>query len=121
MARTGRNMRITVAKAERDALRRALVDVIGAKHVPVRDTFEAFVLDDGFSLGVDFTDEGGLSPEDARDKGVWIELLVDDVEATNAKLREAGVASFDYPPDPDNTYFWLPGGPVFRLGPIEQG
>lgn len=116
MAKTGKNMRITVGSAHRDALRRCLVDVLGAQHHPVRDTFEAFVLEDGFSLGVNFIEGEGIPPETARDLGVWIEFLVADVDASHAALADAGVQSFRYEPDPDNLYFWLPGGPVFRLG-----
>ena len=115
IAKTGKNMRITVGRAHREALRRCF-EVLGAQHHPVRDTFEAFVLEDGFSLGVNLVEGEGIAPETARDLGVWIEFLVADVEATNAALTEAGVQSFRYEPDPENLYFWVPGGPVFRLG-----
>lgn len=109
-------MKLTVAEAHRDALRHTLVDVLGATHQPVSDTFEVFLLADGFNIGVYFAESGGMSPETARDAGVWIELGVEDVEATNARLLETGVERCAYDVDPDNTYFWLPGGPVFRLG-----
>ena len=116
MSTMGRNMKLTVDEAHRGALRRVMVELLGAKNQAVSDAFEVFLLEDGFNLGVYFAEGGGMSSAEARDRGVWIELLVDDVNETNQRLLEGGVERCAYDVDPENTYFWLPGGPVFRLG-----
>ena len=116
MSTMGRNMKLTVDEAHRDSLRRVMVELLGAKNESVSEAFEVFLLEDGFNLGVYFTEGGGMSAADARDRGVWIELLVDDVDGANQRLLEGGVERCVYDVDPANTYFWLPGGPVFRLG-----
>lgn len=115
MAKLGTNMKLTVAKKHRDQTLRIFTEVLGAEHKQLPNGFDVFLLEDGFNIGVYFVDEGGMSEADAKDNGVWLEFAVDDKAKTGAALKTCGVEPFDYAGDPDNAYYLLPGGPVFRL------
>ncbi|MFT5355080.1 MAG: hypothetical protein ACI9KE_002296 [Polyangiales bacterium] len=115
MAKLGTNMKLTVAKKHRDQTLQVFTEVLGAKHKQLPGGFDVFLLEDGFNIGVYFVDEGGMSESDARDNGVWLEFAVDDTAKSAAALKNCGVEPFDYTGDPDNAYYLLPGGPVFRL------
>ncbi|MFT5356706.1 MAG: hypothetical protein ACI9KE_003931 [Polyangiales bacterium] len=115
MAKFGTNMKLTVAKRYRDQSLQVFTEALGATHKQLLNGFDMFLLEDGFNIGILFVDEGGMSPSDAKDNGVWLEFAVEDKAKTGAVLKTCGVEPFDYAGDADNEYYLLPGGPVFRL------
>lgn len=119
MANFGRNMKLTIDTRHKDAVRAVFTKALAATHKELPNGFELFLLEDGFNIGVYFADGGGMSENDAKEHGVWLEFAVADKGATHDALKAAGVDAFDYEVDQENNYYMLPGGPVFRLSAIE--
>jgi len=53
-------------------------------------------------------------------KATWLEIKVDDPPRWKARLQAFGVKEVEFP-DPTRFYFQAPGGPVFRLAPMDGG
>lgn len=114
MSTIGRNAKLVTTPNERARVRAFYEGLLGAKHVPARPDMDQYKFQDGFSLGVQYVDAAeALSVQDAL-KGAWLELVVDDVAATKARLGELGITPFEYV-DRSHTYFQAPGGQVYRL------
>lgn len=108
-------MKMTAPRTLRDATRRVFEGPLGCKRQSPNDTIDLFGFEDGGNIGVDYVDPAqALSPEQHKAAGTWIELAVDDEQAT-AKALEAseGVRAFSY--FTPHRYFQLPAGQVFRL------
>jgi hypothetical protein len=115
MAKFGSNIKMSTARGLRDQTRAVFEGVLGCERQSPNDTIDLFGFDDGASLAVDYVDDGDvLTAEQHKKSGTWIELEVDDEEATAEKLAACeGVTSFEY--FTGHRYFQLPGGQVFRL------
>ncbi len=116
MSTIGRNAKLITNASERGRVRAFYEGILGATHVAPKPDMDLYKFPDGFSLGVEFVDAAhALSVDDAK-KGAWLEVVVDDVAATKARLGDLGITPFDYV-DRAHTYFQAPGGQVFRLAP----
>jgi len=105
-------MKWQVGANRREAIRRVFTEVLGATAVTPRENMDAYVLADGASVGVFYSNEV-LSEADAR-LGAWLEFLVTDVGEAARALTALGIERVDYD-DKTHPYFQAPGGPVFRL------
>jgi hypothetical protein len=108
-------MKMTAAREHRDALRAVFEGVLGCQRRSPNDTIDLFAFEAGESLGIDYVAASeALSPADLRRAGTWIEIAVDDEEATAAALEAtAGVTPFTFVTE--HRYYQLPSGQVFRL------
>ena len=107
----GPNMKFTMPEAVRAEVRKVYEGVLGATCMSPRPDLDVFVFGDR-QIGIYF---GADTLTRAQHRlGVWLELLVDDVEATTKALIEAGVERFEYE-DRTHRYFQDQGGLVFRL------
>ena len=111
----GKNMKWTVDRAYRDRVRALFLEGLGASqpeggppHV------ELYRLSDGFQIGIFLVDEAEAPRAEDLKKQPWLEFIVEDVEATAAKLAELGIEEVSYF-DKAHHYYAAPGGPVFRL------
>ena len=116
MAVLGRNAKITAGCSQRGSLGAMLTEVFGCRRITPRKDTDVFAFADGSSLGVCFVaNDEALSPEQLR-RGAWLELSVEEPEATLAALARIGLTPFEYS-DKQHHYFQAPGGQVFRLAP----
>ena len=69
-------------------------------------------------LGLFFVDAADAPSEADYLKATWLEIKVDDPARWKARLQEFGVQEVEYP-DPTRFFFQAPGGPVFRLAPMD--
>ena len=106
-------MKLTVHPRHRERLHAALIEVLGCRSELENEGFTPYLFDDGFRLGVYFSEES--LDDDSQRLGAWLELLVDDASETGRKLEALGVGRVEYG-DVDHRYYQLPGGPVFRVG-----
>jgi hypothetical protein len=118
MAKMGRNVKVTVERKHREAMRKILSDVLGATRVASDEAKDIYRLDDG-NFGVFFAADGeALTPEQAR-RGAWLELLVADPASLRGDLSRLGAELVDYT-DKSHDYWALPGGQVVRLAGLDQ-
>jgi hypothetical protein len=111
MSKFGTNIKINVHPSLREKTQVFYQQGLDASHKSPRDGIDIFHLGDGFSIGVFYSDEA-LSEEQML-KGVWLELLVADPDATAAKLTAlGGVAVVGLTA---HKYIAAPGGLVYRL------
>ena len=115
MAHFGRNLKLTIDLARRDAVRRFYEEGFGCQRRSPRDDLDQFIFEDGGSVGVFFVPAEKALPDDAWAAAPWLEYLVDDPEASLAALLAAGGERVEFS-DPTHPYLRGPGGPVFRLG-----
>ncbi len=116
MIRLGDNIRLTVSREHREALRELFTRGLGCSVIqpPGAADLEVYRLGEGGGIGVYYVDPGAaLAPADLR-LAAWLELKVEDPEATRAALEELGHRPFTYQ-DRAHHYFAAPGGQVFRL------
>ncbi len=115
MTRFGSNMKMTAARELRSQLRAVFEGVFGCTRVAPNDTIDLFGFADGANIGVDYvTADAALSREQHKQSGTWIELEVDDEQATATALEACeGVTAFSFVTP--HRYFQLPGGQVVRL------
>lgn len=74
----------------------------------------------GEVLGLFFVDPADAPSEADYLKATWLEIKVDDPTRWKERLQAFGVQEVAYP-DPMRFYFQAPGGPVFRLAPLDGG
>lgn len=114
MAKLGPNLRCVVEVSNRDAIRSLFTDVFGAGVSQPTDTMDVLSFGDS-NIGFEFVDAGkGLSEDDQRERGVWFEIVVDDVKAICTQIEGRGLTRLEYR-DQEHAYYQLPGGPVFRI------
>lgn len=114
MAKLGTNLRCVADVRFRDAVALFYTKVFDAKVAHPMPELDVYALG-GSNIGVYFVPNGeALTPEQHNKVGTWIEVVVDDVEATAALLRDLGHPRVDYH-DKERRYYQVPGGQVFRL------
>ena len=109
MTTLGKNVKITAPESARELARKTF-EALGAKHVAPAPSFDAFALEGG-TIGFEYIAEA-LTPAQMR-IAPWLEIFVDDVDATVAKLGTI-LERLEYK-DKEHTYFVGPAGVVFRL------
>lgn len=115
MTMLGPNLRCVAGHGRRDEIARFYVELFGAEASTPTPELDVYRLEGDCHIGVYFVpDEQALSPEQHEAVGTWIELVVDDVDATQRRLEERGHAPLAYH-DQAHSYFQAPGGQVFRL------
>lgn len=114
MTHFGRNLKLSVDAARRDAVRRFYQQGFGCEHKPAHDRLDQFIFAAGESLGVFYVDADKALPDSAWEFAPWLEFLVDDVPAAEARLLDAGAVRVEFM-DKTHPYLRGPGGPVFRL------
>lgn len=115
MTRIGANMKLIIARSQREKARAAF-EALGAviAEGPVAH-LELYRIE-GLQIGAFYVDEGeALSHLDAR-RGAWLEFAVADVDGMAKRLDALGLDRID-DADKDHPYLQIPGGPVFRLTP----
>ncbi len=110
----GTNMKITVLTGQRAAVTKLFRDVLGARLATPRPDLDVFTFADGFNLGASFVEDGSVLDARHHVRAPWLELVVDDPQATKRGLAELGIVPFEYT-DVDHDYYCPPFGPVFRL------
>ena len=115
MTKFGSNMKMTAARELQSQLRALFEGVFGCERVTPNDTIDLFGFADGANIGVDYVDaDKALTVEQQKSCGTWIELEVEDEEATAGALEACeGVTAFSFVTP--HRYFQLPGGQVVRL------
>lgn len=116
MTRLGNNTKITVGAGRRDAVR-ALADALGARLASPTPAMDVVLLDGDTRLGFAYVADDQALTEAQQRLAPWLELAVDDVEATARRLDGLGLPRVDYH-DREHPYFAGPGGFVFRLTPV---
>ncbi len=111
MTNIGKNMKVTFSEAVRDDVRSVYEGVCGAQRVTPKPDLDVYVFGDR-QIGFYFASD--TLTREQHMLGVWLELEVDDVDATTKALAEVGVTPFEYF-DKEHRYFQDPGGLVFRL------
>jgi hypothetical protein len=115
MAHFGRNLKLSIDLAARDAVRRFYERGFACERRSPRDDLDQFLFEDGGSVGVFYVPAERALPASAWEFAPWLEYLVDDVEAATARLLAAGAERVDFA-DRTHPYLLAPGGPIFRLG-----
>ena len=117
MATLGPNLRCVAGHGQRDAIARFYAEVFGAEASTPTPELDVYRLEGECHIGVYFVpDDQALSPQQQQDLGTWIEIIVDDVSETVARLKGLGMEPLPYH-DQEHHYFQAPGGQVFRLAP----
>ncbi len=117
MAKLGGNLRCVVVETARETVRALFRETFGADLSHPTQTMDVFSFG-GSNIGVEFVAAGkALSEEQQREMGVWIEIVVDDVAATEGELEARGMKRLD-DQDKSHSYFQVPSGPVFRLAAL---
>lgn len=114
MTSFGRNMKVDVDNAQRDAVRRFWEEGLGCKRRSPREQFDLFDFEDGGCLGVFYVEGGALEPA-LWAKTVWLEFIVDDPAVTAERLVSLGGTTVKGMTE--HPYVMAPGGPIFRLAP----
>lgn len=114
MAHFGRNLKLSIDLARRDAVRRFYEDGFGCERRTPRDDLDQFLFEDGGSVGVFYVTAAEALPDDAWAMAPWLEYLVDDPAAALDRLLAAGGVRVPFW-DTAHAYLRGPGGPVFRL------
>ena len=115
MAHFGRNLKLSMDPARRDAVRRFYEEGFGCTRRSPRDDLDQFLFADGGSVGVFYVAPAHTMPDDAWEAAPWLEYLVDDPAAAVDRLLAAGAVRVPFS-DATHPYLRGPGGPVFRLG-----
>ena len=74
----------------------------------------------GEVLGFFFVDPADAPTESDYLKATWLEIKVDDPAGWKTRLQAFGVREVEFP-DPTRFFFQAPGGPVFRVAPMDGG
>ena len=118
MTHFGRNVKLSIDEALRDDVRRFYERGLGCARGASGDRFDQFLFDAGESVGVFYVEAAEALPDAAWAFAPWLEYLVDDVPAAEARLLAAGAVRVPFH-DTKHPYLRGPGGPVFRLAPRE--
>jgi hypothetical protein len=120
MAELGRNVRISLGRTQRQALRALMDEVFSCALASPNDGMDIYTFSDGSHLGAQLVpDDSALSPEQLKHGGAWLEISVEDLDAALAGLSRHGIAPFEYV-DTEHHYIQLPGGQVLRLCTKEE-
>lgn len=115
MTTLGTNVRCVAAQEHREAIATFYTEVFGAKAIKPAPDLDVYAMDGGSNVGVYFVSaDEALTPQQQEAVGTWIELSVDDVQATAEELRRRGFEPLEYH-DKEHLYFQAPGGQIFRL------
>jgi hypothetical protein len=118
----GNHLKMHLPYSVRERASRFYVELLGCRKLsdlpyPNVDLFE---FEGGFVLGLFFSDEGEALSEREQVKATWMEIKTDDPMALKEKLIGFGVREVEFE-DQSRFYFQAPGGPVFRIAPLEGG
>ena len=119
MTQIGNHLKMTLAAAHRARTRELYADVLGCRALASpRPDLDLFEFDGGFVLGVFFVESEPVLSDDEQLRATWLELKTADPKLLEAKLVRFGVKPVPYT-DPSRFYFQAPGGPVFRVAPLD--
>ena len=116
MASIGNNMKWTMSDTLREGLRAFFEKGLGATRVQELTALDAFALDGGQVIGVQYVDQARALTAEQLSSAPWLEFLTSDVPGAVARMDELGLGRIDYH-DKQHVYFHAPGGLVFRLAP----
>lgn len=117
MARLGPNLRCVADVSARETVRTFFCEVFDAQLSHPTDSMDVFSFG-GSNIGFDFVPtQSALTEVQQREMGVWIEVEVEDVVATEAALASRGLKKLEVR-EQGHSYFQVPGGPVFRLATL---
>jgi hypothetical protein len=114
MSRFGTNIKLSVDHARQDTVQRFYEEGLGCRRQSPRADLDMFTFADGGSVGVFYVAADVALPDSAWEVAPWLEFLVEDPEATAARLVEVGGVRIDFA-DRSHPYLLAPGGPIFRL------
>ncbi len=114
MANFGRNMKVTARKEVRDKLHALMTEGLGCQSKPATEQMQLYLLEDGFNIGIYYTEASDALADEEGLKAPWLEFLVDDVDGSVDRLIKLGARRIDYV-DKSHVYLHAPGGLVFRL------
>lgn len=114
MATLGTNVKLHVTRDKLPAFSEVMTSAFGAKVAATTPTMTIFDLE-GAHIGAEVVEAHvALSDSEAKDRGTWIELLVDEPEQARRALSKLGIEPFAYV-DSSRDYYQLPGGQVARV------
>lgn len=114
MSQFGRNLKITIDAARRDEVRSFFEEGLGCTRRSPDASLDLFAFEDGCTAGAFYVPASEALSHEAYARAPWLEFLVDDVDATTAKLTALGAERVAFH-DTTHPYLRVPGGPVFRL------
>lgn len=122
ITRIGNHLKMHLPHSVRERVSRFYVDLLGCRKLsdPPYPNVDLFEFDGGFVLGLFFSDEKETLSEREQVKATWMEIKTDDPAALKEKLIGFGVREVEFE-DKSRFYFQAPGGPVFRIAPLEGG
>ncbi len=114
MAQLGTNVKVSISKTNREAVRALFEKIFGcAVMEPAADVL-LFEFRNSSRVGVYFLEPDAVLTPAQNWLGAWIEIAVDDLEATRKGLAEFGIETYEYMGE-TQTYYKLPGGQCFRI------
>jgi hypothetical protein len=119
MTQIGNHLKMTLASAHRARTRELYGDVLGCRVLESpRPELDLFEFEGGFVLGIFYVANEPVLSDDEQLRATWLELKTADPKALEAKLVRFGVKPVPFS-DPSRFYFQAPGGPVFRVAPLD--
>ena len=111
----GSHVKFQIAEEHRERVQLFYTHVLGFASVPSPvPNLSLWQTPRGVMLGVFFVPAGDALTEQQCLNGTWLEIMTDDVDGLNGRLRELGVKEVEYA-DKAHVYFHSPGGPIFRV------
>lgn len=122
MASFGNHLKMNMLASLRPRAIEFYVKILGCAELksPLPD-LDLFGFQGGFVLGIFYFDDAAHVLSDSEQmKATWLEIKTKNVELLKKRLQKFGVREIDYE-DKSRFYFQAPGGPVFRLAPMDGG
>lgn len=119
MTRIGNHLKMTIAAVHRARSRALYGDVLGCRALESpRPDLDLFEFEGGFVLGLFYVENEPTLSDDEQLRATWLELKTADPRELEAKLLTFGVKRVPFS-DATRFYFQAPGGPVFRVAPLD--
>ena len=114
MTTFGYNLKLSVDASHRAHVRAFFAEALQSKQTSPGESFDVFVLADGFNIGVFYVPADKALTTEQYERSAWLEFAVGDPAAVTAALRAHNVERVPHA-DGSHEYYRVPGGPVFRL------
>jgi len=121
MVHLGNHLKMNLPHAVRERTREFWGALLGCNALDSpRPDLDLYEFAGGEVLGLFFVDPADAPTETDYLKATWLEIKVDEPAAWKVRLQAFGVREAEFP-DPTRFFFQAPGGPVFRLAPMDGG
>jgi catechol 2,3-dioxygenase-like lactoylglutathione lyase family enzyme len=114
----GNHSAVVLPRSEQDNVRRFYRDVLGCAITRQTEDKDDIRVGDDFYIGILYESDDVALDEVSFSRGIYLELKVEDVDATRERIVASGVRVIDMN-DP-HLYFQAPGGQPFRLVGVDE-